>query len=61
MTEEKPFWKSKTLWLNLLALIIVILTGIENAVNANISLTVITVMNIILRAVTKEAVKWQIQ
>jgi len=59
MTTAKPFWASKTLWINFIALVAAISTafGVDLGLNpeAQIAIvgTVMSAMNIILRFVTK--------
>ncbi|MDW7643434.1 MAG: hypothetical protein SCI25_00165 [Desulfuromonadales bacterium] len=55
----KKFWLSKTFWVNLLALVFIVLqslTGLELSAEAQVSL--LSLVNIGLRLVTKEAVTW---
>ena len=64
MTTEisKPFWASKTLWVNLIALAAAVSTafGVDLGLNPETQVvvvgTVLSVVNIILRLVTKAAV-----
>ena len=64
MTIEvsKPFWASKTLWVNLIALAVVVSTafGVDLGLNPEAQVavvgTVMSVVNIILRLVTKAPV-----
>ena len=64
MTTEisKPFWASKTLWVNLIALAAAISTafGVDLGLNPETQVavvgTVMSVVNIILRLVTKAPV-----
>ena len=59
---SKPFWASKTLWVNLLALVAALLgifeidVGLTPAVQTAMVTSIMAVANMILRAVTKSAV-----
>jgi len=53
---NKKFWKSKTFWVNVLALIGCILFGRE--LDPQVVAAVLIVINIILRAITKEPLSW---
>ena len=58
-TRIKKWYYSKTVWVNVLALIAVIAqaaTGKE-VLNPEIQATIITVVNLVLRAVTKHELK----
>ena len=55
----KKWYKSKTIWVNLIALISLFLADKLNfQINAEEQLAILTVINIILRFITKEPVKW---
>lgn len=62
-TETKSKWQSKTIWANGLALIATIAgfagldVGLSEAVQAEIVVGVMAVVNIVLRFVTKTAVE----
>jgi len=60
MTEqEKPWYYSKTIWANLLVFMALILQGQFGFVlGAAEQIAILTVVNIILRAVTKDAINW---
>lgn len=56
---SKTWWTSKTLWVNVLAIAAAIVTnqaGIE--INAETQVSILGVINLILRIVTKEPVNW---
>ena len=55
--EPKPFWQSKTIWLNVIAVVIAILTGLEEMVSTGEAITLISVINIGLRYVTTSGIK----
>lgn len=55
----KKFWLSKTFWVNLLALVAIVvqsLTGFVMSIEAQAS--ILAVVNVVLRLVTKEAITW---
>ena len=56
----KPWYTSKTLWVNLLAVIgsIIIGTQVTTETWAEISVGLLALVNVILRLVTGEAVSW---
>ncbi len=57
----KPFWKSKTLWVNLIAAIALIaegVTGREVVIPLEVQASILAVVNLVLRKVTKEPVGW---
>ena len=60
--ESKPFWASKTLWVNAIALVASILVangmdlGLTPEVQGSIVAGIMSVVNIILRIITKSAV-----
>jgi hypothetical protein len=61
--EGKPFWTSKMLWVNILAVIGLVLVGrtgldITTEQWAEISGVVLAVVNIVLRFVTGEPLVW---
>lgn len=57
-TQAKPWWTSKTIWTNLVALIgsIVVSFGFDAGHWAEISVTALAAVNVALRIVTKDAV-----
>ena len=56
---EKAFWKSKTLWTNVLAVVIGILVALQENLALGVPLTLIGVANIALRVVTTTAIKFK--
>lgn len=61
--ESKPFWQSKTFWVNFLTLLVSVLTLIvgnewvkENPAIVSIVGVVITGLNVVLRFLTNQAV-----
>jgi hypothetical protein len=58
MENAKVWWMSKTIWVNLIALIgsLVISYGIDPAKWAEISTVLIAVANLVLRLFTKEEI-----
>lgn len=60
LTETKKFFKSKTLWINVLAFIAFIVqnhTGF--VISEELQMQALTLVNILLRFVTKEAIVWK--
>lgn len=55
---NKPFWKSKTFLVALGSLVIVFLTNLEQYLSSSEAVTLMGVLMIVLRAITKESVKW---
>lgn len=58
MEEPKPWWMSKTVWANLIALVgsVVISLGFDPGRWAEISTVALAVVNLGLRLVTKEEI-----
>ena len=55
--NQKPFWKSKTLWVNTIALIALVLQGqFGFVIGAEEQAAIITVANLILRAFTNAGI-----
>ena len=58
--ESKKFWLSKTFWINILAIAALIIqtqTGFVFSPEAQVS--VLALLNIVLRAVTKSPIEWK--
>ena len=51
--ETKPWYKSKTVWINVLLLIGAVATGLQGELVASGTLTLSAVANIVLRAVSR--------
>jgi hypothetical protein len=58
MLEAKPWWTSKTIWTNLLALVgsVALACGIDPGRWAEMSTVTLAVANLALRMVTKDSV-----
>lgn len=59
MMDTKPIWQSKTVWLNAIALALSVVWPSGAAMvqsNPEASMLVVTVLNVILRLVTKQPV-----
>lgn len=56
----KPWYTSKIMWVNAIALIAMVLQGVTGNViiSAEIQATILSVINIVLRIVTKKPVVW---
>ena len=61
ITETKSIFTSKTFWANTLALIAMVVQGVsgKEIINLEIQGVILSVVNIILRMVTKQSVTWQ--
>ena len=58
MTEEtKKWYASKTLWVNVAAVLGVIFTDVSSLIGTTGTITALGVMNIILRAVTNSGIE----
>lgn len=57
----KPFWRSRTFWVNLLAAGALVAEGVfgrEVAIPLEVQATILAAINLALRAVTREPVGW---
>lgn len=52
----KKWYLSKTLWLNVIGIVAIIFTGKE--IDPTISGSILAVLNMILRLITKEPISW---
>jgi hypothetical protein len=57
--KTKEWYKSKTMWVSLLTVLAGVATGVAGQLEAGVSITVLGVVNMFLRAITKEAIKVQ--
>ena len=58
-SQIKPFWASKTLWLNVIAIVAILLQGKAGyTLGPEIQTSILLLINIILRAVTKQEIVW---
>ena len=58
--EKKKFWLSKTFWLNILVIIAMIIqyfTGF--VIDPGQQVIILGVINVILRAITKQPIDWE--
>jgi hypothetical protein len=53
----KTFWKSKTFWVNLIALLAYVIFGVD-AVPPEMLATILVGINYLLRLITKEPIIW---
>ena len=51
-TTPKPFWKSKTIWIGIIAFAVGVLQAIQGNLEIGAPLTMMAVIQIILRALT---------
>ena len=56
MSETKLIWKSRTLWINILAVAVVLFTDLEGFLGTGADITIMAIVNIFLRAITKSGV-----
>jgi predicted histidine transporter YuiF (NhaC family) len=59
--NQKDFWKSKTFWVNLIAIIVFVIQMLwikDFAIPAEIQGAILAVINFILRWATKEEIIW---
>lgn len=58
MDSSKPFYTSKTFWVNLIVALAAIFPPAQEYITAHpeVAVTVISVVNLVLRVVTKDAV-----
>lgn len=56
MSESKVFWKSKTLWVNVLVVVAAFFTELSNFLGTDGTLTLVAIANILLRVITKSGV-----
>ena len=60
MENKKPFWKSKTFWANIIAVVALIFqTQFGFVISPEEQVAILGVINLILRAVTKEPITWK--
>lgn len=62
MTKEngKKWYTSKTLWLNVLGIVAIVLqTQIGFVLSAELQTSVLAILNVVLRIVTKEPIHWK--
>lgn len=55
---SKAFWKSKTLWVNSLAILSLVLDPIGVELTPEVIAAILIVINFILRLITKEEIVW---
>lgn len=58
--ESKAWYLSKTLWVNAIALIAMVLQGVFNKeiISIELQATILSLINMVLRLITKSAVVW---
>ncbi len=57
VVDKKSFWKSKVLWINVLMILGMVFTDASQVLGAEGSITLLSVVNIVLRVVTKAPLK----
>lgn len=57
--ETKNILRSKTLWTNIVVIVGAVLLDIGNVLNAGLPLTVVGVVNIVLRIITTQGVSFK--
>jgi len=56
---EKVWYSSKTLWLNIIAVVVIILQGqFGYTLSPEIQVAILALINIALRAITKQEIVW---
>lgn len=57
----KSIWISKTFWVNVVALVAMVVQGItgNDVISIEMQGTILAVINIVLRTITKDSVTWQ--
>ncbi len=60
MENTTKWWASRTLWVNAIALVAIAVQGItgKEVINLELQATILTVINMVLRLVTKTPVVW---
>ena len=59
MDETKRFWESKTLWANLIGIVSLVAVDVAGVnIPAEWSVSILAVINIVLRLVTKKEIIW---
>jgi len=60
MGSGKAFWKSKTFWVNLLALGAMVGQNMSSnfVISSDMQVGILAVVNVVLRLVTKEPLNW---
>lgn len=56
MTENKQWWKSKTIWVNVLMIASYFLVDLSQYISAGEMLSVAAIINILLRVISKQAI-----
>lgn len=56
--NKKPFWQSKTLWINVLLIIITIFSGQILPISPAWQTTIVAVANILLRFITNQPLEF---
>ncbi len=57
--ENKIWYASKTFWLNIIAIVAIILQGkFGYTVSPEIQVAILALINIVLRAITKQEIVW---
>jgi len=58
--QEKKWYESKTLWVNLLSVIaLVVQTQVGFVIDAEAQMALLGVINLVLRAVSKSVISWK--
>ena len=58
-TSGKKFWESKTFWVNILAIVGIVSSGLFGfEIPAEWSVSILGVVNLVLRLATKEEIVW---
>ena len=52
VTQTKEWYKSRTLWINVIAIVLAFLTQIQGMLEANQAITIMAIINILMRIIT---------
>lgn len=61
LTAVKRFYKSKTFWVNVVAIVAMVLQSETNfIIPAEAQVSVLALINLILRSITKDEIDWEL-
>lgn len=58
VTDAKKWYTSKTLWINVLMVAGLLITGFNELLTSGQAITLVAVVNLILRTITKSKLEW---
>lgn len=60
--EAKPFYYSKTFWVNLVAIIVLLIQANTSfIIEPEVQILIIVIVSLILRSVTKQPISWSLK